>query len=77
MSRFQIDITDDFIKELSELMRITGIKTKRDLVNTAFSLMMWTVKKVKTGKIVASVLENGIIKELVMPIFYEVRKNAV
>ena len=68
MTRIQLDLPEDQVKELDELMKETKIATRKDLFNNALTLFQWAVKAKRTGRIIASVdEETGTAKELVMP----------
>jgi metal-responsive CopG/Arc/MetJ family transcriptional regulator len=74
MVRIQLDLPEDQVKELDELMKETGIVTRKDLFNNALTLFQWAVKAKRAGRIVASLDEaTGNAKELVMPALENVR----
>jgi hypothetical protein len=67
--RIQIDVSPQKLAELEELMTLCGIKTKKELINNALTLLQWAVKQVRNGRSVASIDENeGRFRELEMPI---------
>ncbi len=72
--RIQFELNEERFAELEVLKDELGLKTKKDLLNNALSLLKWTVKEIKSGRIIASMDEqNGKYKELSMPIFSAVQ----
>jgi metal-responsive CopG/Arc/MetJ family transcriptional regulator len=76
MTRIQLDMKDDLVKELDELMNETNIATRKELINNALTIFQWAVKVKRSGRIVASLdEESGAAKELVMPALENVRAS--
>lgn len=76
ITRIQFELTTERLKALEALMIEIDVKTKKDLINNALSLLKWTIKEIKTGRIIASVDEkNEKYKELNMPIFSAIQTN--
>ncbi len=76
MKRIQFELSEDHIKELEELMQKTGVRTKKDLVNNALTLLEWAVQEVSDGRTIASVDEReNKYKEVVMPFFRSLKKG--
>ena len=74
MARFQLDISDDRLKEIEELMALTNTATKKEFVNCAITLLKWAIRQRQLGKSVASYDDQtDKIKELAMPILDAVR----
>lgn len=68
MTRIQLDMPEEQVKELDELMKETKITTRKDLFNNALTLFEWAVKAKRAGRIVASLdEETGTAKEILMP----------
>ncbi len=65
--------------DFEELMTLSGATTKRDCVNTAITLLAWTLRQVQEGrKIVSLDDEQKVCRELdLQPLFAEVRKRSV
>jgi hypothetical protein len=53
MNRIQIEMSDERVSELEALMEKCGIRTKKDLVNTALTLFKWAVQEKEKGWTVA------------------------
>ena len=68
--RWQLDVPGIRARELDEFANTYGFATRKDLVNTALSLLQWAVDEVKTGRIVASVDEKNMrYKQIDLPAF--------
>jgi len=75
--RLQVDLSEERVRKLEDLMRGSGIKTKRDLINNALTLLEWAVKETRAGRTIASVDEKDkAYKELVMPILSAVSQDS-
>ena len=67
-TRVQLDVLKSRLEELDDLMSVTGIETRKDLINNALVFFEWAVSEKKTGRIVASIDEaTQKYKEIVMP----------
>ena len=76
MTRIQLDMPEEQVKELDELMKETNITTRKDLFNNALTLFQWAVKAKRAGRIVASLdEETGTAKEILMPALENVRTS--
>jgi metal-responsive CopG/Arc/MetJ family transcriptional regulator len=74
MTRIQLDMPEEQVKELDELMKETNIATRKELFNNALTLFQWAVKAKRAGRIVASLdEETGTAKEILMPALENVR----
>ena len=77
MIRIQLDLPESRVKELDGLMREAHIRTRKDLFNSALTLLAWALNERNQGRIIASLDErSGGYKELVMPFFSFVSKGA-
>jgi len=78
MTRIQLDMNDDLVKELDDLVKETNLATRKELFNNALTLFQWAVKAKRTGRIVAALNEEtGEAKEIVMPALEAVRSNGL
>lgn len=78
MTRIQLDMPEEQVKELDELMKETNITTRKDLFNNALTLFQWAVKAKRAGRIVASLdEETGTAKEILMPVLENVRVTSL
>jgi hypothetical protein len=74
--RIQLDLPEEKVQELDDLMREVNITTRKDLFNTALTLLVWVVNERKGGRIIASLdEEDDSYKELVMPFFSFLRSR--
>jgi hypothetical protein len=68
MVRIQLELPEDRVAELDELGARLRIRTRKDLLNTALTLLEWAVNEKAAGHKIASVdVENQVLRELVMP----------
>ncbi len=75
--RIQFELNEARYEELTTLMGEVNVRTKKELINNALSLLEWVVKEVKSGKTIASVDEQkGKYKEICMPILSAVQVKA-
>ena len=66
--RLQVEMTQDQMNELNRLQELGGLRTKKDLLNNAVTLLKWAVKEKSRGCAIVSVNEqDGVYKELEMP----------
>jgi len=69
MVRMQFELTEDQNRGLEALKDKIKVRTKKDLINNALTLLEWAIQEREKGRIIASVDEqNDRYKELVMPI---------
>lgn len=69
MKRMQFEIPEEREQELMDLMRRTGITTRKDLFNNALTVFEWMVREREQGNSIASINEKEKkFKELVTPI---------
>jgi len=54
----QIDLPEEKLKQVEELMRESGIRTKKEFINNAITLLAWAIKETKAGRVIASVDED-------------------
>lgn len=50
VARFQIELLADRLADIDDLMRQTGIRTKRELIDDALSVLQCIVEQVALGK---------------------------
>jgi hypothetical protein len=66
--RLQVEVTESVMADLERLMDAGGLKTKKDLLNTAFTLLKWAVREKVLGNSICSVNEQSMLrKELEIP----------
>lgn len=55
IKRLQFDLPNNKIKELDELLRISGLASRKDLFNNALTLFQWALRERQAGRSIASV----------------------
>ena len=75
--RFQIEVSKDEARAWDELIEeATGVKSKKDLINNALTLLEWAFKEREAGRTIVSLDEKEMkYKELVMPIFPSIKSK--
>lgn len=78
MKRIQIELPEERADELDRLKKISMTNTTKELLNNSLTMMDWAINEVSNGRFIASVDERdqSSIKELEMPIFFNVRKRS-
>ena len=56
--RFQFEIDQEHMNELESLMKLGGLKTKKELLNNALTLLKWVVKQTGRGSTIAAMDER-------------------
>jgi hypothetical protein len=74
--RLQFEIEEDWLRELEELQKLGGIKTKKELLNNAMTLLRWAAKQRLSGRTIVSVTNDGSERELEMPYLEAVASHA-
>ncbi|MGA9769968.1 MAG: hypothetical protein WBV94_13070 [Blastocatellia bacterium] len=73
--KIQFDLPADRAREVEEMMKLTGVTSRKDLFNNALTLLEWAIGEIYKGNTITSVDEkNKIFRELVMPILSNVAK---
>lgn len=66
--RIQFKVSKEKSIEIDGLMEKTGSETRRELLNSALTLLKWVLDERQKGNIISSVNEEDkVYKELVMP----------
>jgi len=74
LARIQLELPQEKVDKLETLMKESGIKTKKELLNNALTFLEWAINERREGKIIASVDEQEkTLKELIMPVFASVK----
>ena len=68
MKQIVIDVPDEKIAHLEALMADCGITSKKEFVSNALTLLAWSIRERKAGRIIASVNEaTATYKEVLLP----------
>jgi len=77
ITKITFELPEEKLRELEALMSECGVRTKKDLLNNALTLLEWAINEKKTGSAIASIDEKEKkYKEITMPIFSHVVKNS-
>jgi hypothetical protein len=55
------------MRQFDQLMRDTGLRTRKDLVANALTLLAWAVREKRAKRIVASIDQSGRSFEVLLP----------
>jgi hypothetical protein len=58
-ARFQMEVKREELDEMERLCKMGGISSKKELLNTALTLLKWGVREKQRGNSIASIDENG------------------
>jgi len=73
--RLQVDILKQQLEELESLQKLGGLRSKRELWDTAFTLLKWATKKKTQGFSVGSLSPDGRYTELEMPFLEDLARS--
>ena len=73
--RLQVDILRQQLEELESLQKLGGLRSKRELWDTAFTLLKWATKKKTQGFSVGSMSPDGRYTELEMPFLEDLARS--
>jgi hypothetical protein len=76
ITRIQIELSDENLSRYEKLMEKCGVRTKKDLINNALTLLEWAIRERENGRVIASVDEKTEkYKEVLLPIFASIPLN--
>lgn len=58
LTRFQVELPEDQLKDLERLQGELGFRTKKELLNAALGLLEWHVRQRHQGRVIMSVNHN-------------------
>ena len=68
-TRVQFELNQSRYKELEALRKTVNIRTKKELINNALSILEWMVEEGKSGRVIASVdKQAGTYRAVCMPL---------
>lgn len=76
LARFQMEVRRGDLDRMDELCELGGLKSKKELLNNAVTLLEWAVKQKQRGYSVASISPGGEVRELEMPYLENVSRNS-
>jgi hypothetical protein len=65
--RVQIEFSEGQMRLLDQLMRDSGVRTKKELVFNALTLLAWAVREKRASRIIASIDHTGRSFEVLLP----------
>ena len=78
MLRIQLEFPKEKIEQLDKLKTEVGIRTWKELINNALTLLVWAVREIRAGRVIASVDENrGSYKEILLPALEHLKEQAI
>lgn len=73
LRRFQIDLTEDELRSIEHLGAIAGIRTKKDVVLNAITLLRWAARETMYGRSICSIDDRtGATKQVELPALFAV-----
>jgi hypothetical protein len=67
-TRLQVDMTRERLDAIDQLVSITGLATRKDLLDNALTLLAWVVRETRRGRAIGSADISGEnFKEVAMP----------
>ena len=74
--RICLELNEEEVNNLNQMKESVGVRTYRELLNNALTLLEWAIAKCKSGRIIASVDEKkNKYQEMVLPILTFPVKN--
>jgi len=74
--RLQVEMTKERINSIDKLAEITGMASRKEVLDNALTILAWAVREVSSGKIIASMnLKDSTFRELAMPCLDTVIEN--
>ena len=73
-----ITLSPEHNDQLNRLLKDTGLRTRKDLVNNALTLLSWAVNQTQEGRIIASINETDrTYREVLLTALENVRYDIV
>lgn len=67
-TRLQVDMNREKLEGIDRLVEITGVATRKELLDNALTLLAWAVRETRKGRPIGSVNEEGKeFREVAMP----------
>ena len=75
--RLQVELNQEQLTVIEDLQNSGGLRTKKDLLDNALTLLKWSVKQKKEGHLIVAMNPNtGAVKELQLPYLEKVQERA-
>jgi len=75
--KLQVELSATQLESLEMLQEAGDLRTKKELLDTAFTLLKWAVNKKKEGSSIISIDPKGNMKELELPYLENVKAKAL
>ncbi len=62
--RIQFDVDEESFKELEKLRDLTKASTRKEFIDSAFTLFSWAIEEVNKGKRIGALSESGKVSEI-------------
>lgn len=56
--RVQFDLTEEKVKEIEDIMTKSGMSSRKDVFNTALTLLEWAIEESERGHDIAAINRN-------------------
>ena len=76
MIQLHFDIDEEWLRELEELRSLGGLRTKKELLNNALTILRWAARQRLNGRTIVSVGADGTEREFEMPYLEAVASSA-
>lgn len=74
--KLQVELNQNQLDALNELQDAGGLRTKKELLDNALTLLKWAVRQKREGNLIVSMnAATGGIRELQLPYLEAVREN--
>ena len=76
--RLQFEVDEGRLAEIDRLMKMAGVRTRKEFFNAALTFLRWAMLERRQGRVIASVDENQrVYKELEMPVLSAVEPTEI
>jgi hypothetical protein len=73
MVRIQLELDPERVEDLDLLQNELKLATRKSLFNNALTFFEWAVREIKAGRTIASVDAEGMVREVTMPAFSNIK----
>jgi hypothetical protein len=67
--RLQFDADEETVREINDLQKITGLRTRAELVRQALRILRWILEEIKNKGTKFLIERDGKIHEIVFPLW--------
>ncbi|RYZ74486.1 MAG: hypothetical protein EOP09_00355 [Proteobacteria bacterium] len=74
--RLQVDMTKERLDGIDKLVTITGMASRKELLDNALTLMAWAIRETRCGNLIASMnRSDNSFREVTMPCLHYASEN--